>query len=99
MENSKLVPVTQFCVTHSIEIAFIESLQQYGLVEIITVEEQRFVEEDQLADLERFVRLHYDLDINIAGIEAIAHLLERVKQVQASNTALRNRLSLYEEPG
>ena len=96
MENKQLVPVAQFCITQSIEIAFIESLQQYGLVEITTVEEQRFVDEEQLADLERYVRLHYDLEINIAGIEAIAHLLERVQQVQAQNTALQNRLSRYE---
>jgi hypothetical protein len=43
------------------------------------------------------VRLHYDLDINLEGIEAITYLLNRVKNMQAEIIALKNRLRLYED--
>ena len=97
MENNKLVPVHHFCVTHSIELSFIESLQQYGMVEITTIEKQTYLDESQLGDLEKYVRLHYDLDINIEGIEAIGHLLQKIKDMQERNIQLQNRLSRYEQ--
>ena len=91
-----MVPVQLFCVIHKIELSFIESLQQYGLVEITTVEDQRYFRESQLQAVEKFVRLHYDLDINVQGIDAIWHLLDRLNEVQCRNRELQNRLGLYE---
>ena len=97
MESNELIPVYSFCVNHKIELSFIESLQQYWLVEITTIEEQTYLKESQLSEVEKFVRLHYDLDINIEGIEAIGHLLEKIKDMQFRNIQLLNRLSLYEK--
>ena len=96
MENRELIPVYSFCVNHKIESSFIESLNQYGLVEITTIKEQSYFAENQLDEVERMVRLHYDLDINLEGIEAIGHLLEKIKEMQTHTTQLQNRLSLYE---
>jgi len=96
MENNELIPVYHFCVTHEIEVSFIESLQQYGLVEIITVESKPYLKENQLQEVEKMMRLHYDLDINLEGIEAISHLLEKLRTMEARNRQLQNRLNLYE---
>lgn len=96
MENNQLVAVQSFCIHHKIESSFIESLQQYGLIEITTVEQQSYFDESQLGDLEKMVRLHYDMDINLEGIEAIGHLLEKLRHVQAINRQLHERLNLYE---
>lgn len=96
MESNDLIPVQLFCVTHKIELSFIDALQQYGLVEITTVEAQTYFTESQLREVEKLVRLHYDLDINFEGMEAIGHLLEKLKTIQARNTELQNRLNLYE---
>jgi hypothetical protein len=96
MENNELIPVYHFCVTHKIELSFIESLQQYGLVETTTIENQSYFNGSQLDEVEKFVRLYYDLDINLEGIEAIGHLLEKLKEIQARNMELQNRLGIYE---
>jgi hypothetical protein len=96
MKTSELIPVYHFCVTHKIELSFIDSLQQYGLVEITTVENQTYFKEAQLDEVEKFVRLYYDLDINLEGIEAIVHLLEKLRAIQSRNKDLQNRLGLYE---
>ena len=50
----------------------------------------------QLPRLERLARMHYDLDINLEGIEAISHLLERVERMQHDLRALQEWLHLYE---
>lgn len=96
MENNELIPVYHFCVTHEIELSFIESLQQYGLVEITTIENKTYLKEQQLREVERMVRLHYELDINLEGIEAIGHLLKKLSDAEIRNRQLQNRLSLYE---
>ena len=96
MESNELIPVQLFCVTHKIELSFIDALQQYGLVEITTVEAQPYFKESQLSELEKLVRLHYDLDINFEGMEAIGHLLDKLKIIQLRNIELQNRLKLYE---
>ena len=96
MQSNELIPVHSFCVSHKIELSFIESLQQYGLVEITTIEEQTYLAAEQLTELEKYVRLHYDLDINLEGIEAIRHLLEKLNEMQARNIQLQNKLNLFE---
>ena len=94
MEN--LIPANEFCANHNIEISFIRSLQENGLIEITTIEETGYIHASQLQELERIVRLYYELDINLEGIETINHLLQRINNMQDEITALRNRLRLYE---
>jgi hypothetical protein len=96
MLSKKLVPVNEFCINHNIEISFISSLQQTGLIEITTIKETSFIDVSQLRQLEKIVRFYFDLDINFEGIETITHLLQRINAMQDEITMLRNRLQLYE---
>jgi hypothetical protein len=96
MSNEQLIIVSEFCAAHHIEVAFIESLSQHGLVSIETVNEQQMIPDAQLSSLEKMVRLHYDLDINLEGIETIFHLLERIETMQQEMLDLRKKISLYE---
>ena len=66
-------------------------------MQVTTVNEAAFIPETELQKLERMIHLHHDLEINVAGIEAITHLLERVEQMQENVRGLRNRLRLYED--
>ena len=96
MQKEYLIAVDEFCANHNIEISFISSLQQTGLIEITTVKETGFIDSNQLQQLEKIVRFYYELDINLEGIETITHLLQRIRSLQDENIALRNRLRLYE---
>jgi chaperone modulatory protein CbpM len=51
------------------------------------------------ARIEHLARLHYDLDINLEGLEAISHLLDRMDASQQEARVLRERLRVYEEEG
>ena len=96
MKTDQLISIETFCISHNIDVSFINSLQQSGLIEVIPVKETTFIPVNQLTELEKFVRLHYELDINLEGMEAVIHLLQRVKDMQHEIITLRNRLSLYE---
>jgi chaperone modulatory protein CbpM len=94
MEN--LIPADEFCSTHNIEVSFIRSLKETGLIEITTIEETVYIHTSQLQELERIVHLYFELDINLEGIETIIHLLKRINYMQDEIMALQNRLRLYE---
>ncbi len=96
MEDEQLIPLEIFCVHHEIDFSFINHLEQYGLIEVVKIKETGFIPESRVSELEKLVRLHHELDINLEGIEAITHLLQRVKDLQQEIIALKNRLSLYE---
>jgi hypothetical protein len=96
MQKEELVSIKEFCESHNLEVSFIHSMQQYGLVEITMVEETIYLPLSQLAQAERIARLYSDLGINMEGIDAIGHLLQRLESMQHEIIMLKNRLSLYE---
>jgi hypothetical protein len=97
MQEEGLIPANEFCSSHNLEISFIYSLHQYGLIEITTIGEAYYIPASDLPQAERVARLHAELGINIEGIDAIRHLLQRVEVMQDEIRQLRNRLRVYEE--
>lgn len=91
-----LIIVSEYCQQTHIEPSFIALLESEGLVEIRIIEGTRYLPLSQLCAVERYSRMYYDLSINIEGIDAIRHLLERMESLQTELNALRNRLRLYE---
>ena len=96
MQTEYLIAIDEFCAKHEIDISFISSLKETGLIEITTIEETGFIPVDQIQQLEKFIRFYYELDINIEGIETISHMLQRVDALQDEIIQLTNRLCLYE---
>lgn len=97
MQKEELIPAREFCSSHNLEVSFIYSLQQYGLIEITTLKETTYLPASQLPQVERIIRLYSELGINIEGIDAISHLLQRVEDMQNEIKTLKNKLNLYEE--
>jgi hypothetical protein len=96
MQTEYLIAIDEFCANHNIEVSFISSLQQNGLIEISTIKDTGFIDTDQLHQIEKYIRFYYELDINMEGIETITHLLHRVISLQDEIIMLRNKLRLYE---
>ncbi|MDB5272272.1 MAG: hypothetical protein JWO58_639 [Chitinophagaceae bacterium] len=97
MEKEELISIQQFCTHYNIEFSFLDSLQEFGLLEIVTIEETRFVPIEKIKDIEQFMRMHYELEINLEGIDAISHLLRQMTSLQQEIITLRNRLNRHEE--
>jgi MerR HTH family regulatory protein len=97
MENEHLIPADELCTHYNLEISFINALQETGLIEITAIEENYFINADQLQKVEQFARWYYELDINLEGIEVIDQMLQRIRNMQDEITYLQNRLRLFNE--
>lgn len=97
MAEERFISVDEFCVSHSVEISFISRLEQIGLIQTTIREKSTFVALENLPVLEKIVRMHYDLDINLEGIETIMHLLDKVEGMRSEILVLENKLRRYEE--
>jgi hypothetical protein len=96
MSSKNLIQIKQFCVYHEIEYTFITELNNYGLVEIIIQEDDEYLQPEQLPAIEKMIRMHYDLKINLEGIDAIYHLLNKIEVLQQNLTVTQNKLRLFE---
>jgi hypothetical protein len=96
MENRDLILIEHFCANHEIEFSFIDCLHQFGLIEVIIHEDNKYLHQEQLNDVEKMMRMHYDLDINMEGIDVISHLLKRMNSLQKELIETKNKLRLYE---
>ena len=96
MQTEEMVAADEFCIHHNIELSFIYSLKDSGLVEMTSIEEKIFVPVSQLSQLERLMRLYYEMDINLEGIETITYLLQQMNDMQQQIVQLSNRLSMYD---
>lgn len=97
METTHLIPVQLVCKHYKIPVAFINTLQEFQLIELAVEKDALFIHKKQLKKVEKIARLHYDLDINIEGIDAIYNLLEQVNTLKREVKNLNNRLRLYED--
>lgn len=97
MKSKNLIQIKQFCIYHEIENTFITELNNYGLIQIIVEENDEYFEPEQLPAIEKMIRMHYDLKINLEGIDAIAHLLNRIETLQQNLNTAHNKLRIYEE--
>ena len=96
MQTEHLVLVRDFCVYHNVEITFVETLAANDLIQTTTIEQTLYVEPAQLLQLEKFVRLHRDLNIHTDDLDVVADLLDRMETLQSEVVTLQNRLRFYE---
>ncbi len=96
MLEQNLIAIEEICIHHHIEVSFIHSLQETGLIEVIVVEEALFIENEQLPFLEKYIEFHYTLGINLEGIETISHLLQQMDTLQEENSKLNNQLNFHQ---
>ncbi|MFO0322096.1 MAG: chaperone modulator CbpM [Bacteroidota bacterium] len=97
METENLVLIKNLLANHQIELSFIDRLKEYGLIEIIIQENNQYLNHDQLKDFEKMMRLHYELDINLEGIDVISNLLSQINKLEEELIKVKNKLRLYED--
>ena len=95
MQSETIISIQEICIHHDIEQSFIISLKEAGLIEVVIVEDKTCIPIEQLAHLEKMIRL-YELDINLEGIETITYLLNRINDMQHEITTLKNQLNRFE---
>ena len=96
MERENLILVSHYCKQTRTDIEFIESLQEYGFIQVMLIEERHYVHPQDIAEIERVIRLQEELGINLEGIDALNHMLHKVNHLEKEVRTLRERLRIYE---
>jgi hypothetical protein len=96
MPDEEIILLETFCSYNQIDQNFVETLESHGLISFSYLENQRYIFRDELMQLEKFSRMYYEMNINVPGIDALNHLLEKIKQLQKETESLKARLRIYE---
>jgi len=96
MNTENFIPINILCQHYKLEISFFDNLNENGLIEIQLVDEIQYVHKDSIYEIEKIVRMHKDLDVNIEGIDIVLNLLQKIDALQTELHKVRNRLLLYE---
>lgn len=97
MNNDTYIPVKTICTHYKIETTFIQGLNDYGLIEITTIEQSPCIHQNHIKSLESMIRMHDDLRLNFEGIDTVLNLLEKIEMLQGELKSVRNRLGIYED--
>ncbi len=86
---------------YNIEVTFFDELVDSGLLNVEMENEIRYLMYEDLPSFERFANWHYDLGINLPGLEVIHEMLRKMEDLKQKNRELMNKLSAigdkYEE--
>ncbi len=97
MEKHKdLISFDNICSYYSVESEFLSALQQMDLIEVVQIHENRYIHDDELTKLEKYIRMNKDLDINTEGIQVITGLLEQIRSLQRELDRLKSLVNWYE---
>ncbi|OGS70604.1 MAG: MerR family transcriptional regulator [Flavobacteria bacterium RIFCSPLOWO2_12_FULL_35_11] len=96
MSKENFIPLHKLCELYKVEMSFFSSLNEIGLIQITTIEESNYIHQDKINDIEKMIRMHRDLDINIEGIDIAFNLLQKIDELENEIISIKNRLKIYE---
>lgn len=97
MDTNDLISIQRFCKHYNVPNSFIDKLYEYELIEIIETKNELFIYKTQIRDVEKIIRLHFELDINLEGVDVIYNLLRQIDALKTNIDRLNNRLKIYED--
>ncbi|MFO7743767.1 MAG: chaperone modulator CbpM [Psychroflexus sp.] len=95
MDENNLILVEQFCSDCDINFSFIKTLNEYGVIEIVVLDDKKYILNEQLKTLERAIQFHYELNINVEGIDVIHNLLYQINDLQEELRVTKNKLKAF----
>ena len=91
--EKELILLSEYCNNSRAELDFILSLENEGLIETEVYGNDKYLKSKQLDSLEMFSRLHYDLSVNVAGIDIIHNLLNKMQAMHQELFTLRRHFN------
>ncbi|UKN01051.1 chaperone modulator CbpM [Paracrocinitomix mangrovi] len=93
MKKEGYIAVAHLCTVYELESSFFSALNDHDLIQIDIIQQIEYIHDDHIDRLEKIVRLHRELDVNLAGIDVILNLLERVNEKDEYIIQLENKLN------
>jgi len=95
MSNKEILKIEKFCELYEVPTSFVDSLNQLELIHLTTIDDELYIDNEELPVIEKFIRMHYDLDINMEGLDVINNLLDKINELQKEIILLENELKYY----
>ncbi|MBC5838263.1 chaperone modulator CbpM [Flavobacterium muglaense] len=96
MIQENFIPITSLCIHYKIEHHFFVDLCDIGSVELHVFEKETYIDKESIYEIEKIIRIHQELDVNIEGVAIALNLLKKIESLQTEVNRLKNRLLLYE---
>ncbi|MCB9226236.1 MAG: chaperone modulator CbpM [Chitinophagales bacterium] len=96
MDNQEIIYIKTICTEYNVDPLFLDELNEIGLIKTVLVNNEISINSEQLSRVEKMIRMHHEMDINTAGIDAVFNLLDQIDSLTTELNSLKNRLSLYE---
>jgi len=97
MKNKKLISIQQFCSIYETPTSFLDDLHDYEIIKFKVIDNTKHIKLKDVSTIEKLMRLHFDLDINMEGLDAIIHLTHQINDLQEEINHLRRQINFYEE--
>ncbi|MBE0391365.1 hypothetical protein HNQ02_001076 [Flavobacterium sp. 7E] len=96
MNTENLITVHTLSTHYQVEVAFFNNLDEIGLIEILNIDETHYIHNDAIYKIEKIIRIHQDLDVNIEGVAIILNLLQKIDSLEQELTTVKNSLRIYD---
>ena len=90
------IPLTKLCTHYEVEMSFFYNLNEFGLIEITIIEQTQYIHQNKINNLEKMIRIHNELDVNMEGIDIVFNLLKKIEILQTELNSVKNKLDSYE---
>lgn len=96
MDISNYILIQKVAIHFPIEETFIWDLHHNELIKIINLNDKNYIHIDELNHLEKIIRIHVDLEINIEGIDVVLNLLQQIENLEGKVKILKSKLDIVE---
>ena len=97
MSTNDLIAIRQFCEYYDVPVSFIDALYEFELIDLVSREETTYIRKEHIKSIEKMMRIHYELDVNLEGVDVIYNLLNQIKELQREIVTLNNQLKFYKD--
>lgn len=96
MEKENYILLQDFCEVTKAKPEFLMQLFEHDLIQHITYNNTPAIHQKELPTIERMLRLHYDLNVNIEGLQIITHMREKMMLLQEEILLMKRKLKRFE---
>ena len=96
METYQLIKFEDVCIHHDLDTGFVETIKTFEIINFIVKDNVHYIAIDDMPVIERVIRLHYDLQINMEGIAVINRMRSKIENLQETIQKLQNKLAVYQ---
>jgi MerR HTH family regulatory protein len=97
MNTEKFISLNTLSSHYQVDISFFNTLVEMGLIEVEVLDQSFYIQQDKITVIEKIIRLHHELEVNVEGIDVVFNLLARIQDLQNELMITKNRLRLYED--